>query len=197
MRLGAVPRDDGTVELTVWAPRARTLDVYAADAMHPLERGEDGLFSGTFPGGEYLIAIDGAESYPDPCSRSQPYGVRGASAVVDPGAFTWTDDAWPGVALDDLVIYELHVGTFTDEGTFDAVIPKLDGLKEIGITAIELMPIGQFPGHRNWGYDGTYVYAAQNSYGGPAALKRLVDAAHQRGLAMVLDVRSEERRVGR
>src|SRR5205085_11157705 len=117
----------------------------------------------------------------------QPDGVQGASEVVET-SFEWRDSDRKRVALEDYVIYELHVGTFTPEGTFDAIIPKLDGLTDLGITAIELLPIGQFPGSRNWGYDGVYIGAVQNSYGGPRALKRLIDAAHQRGLAMALDV---------
>src|SRR5205814_4197735 len=100
----------------------------------------------------------------------------------------WCDDGWRGVKLEDYVIYELHVGTFTHEGTFDAAIRRLDDLRDLGITAVELLPIGQFPGTRNWGYDGVYIGAAQASYGGPLALKRFVDAAHARGLAVVLDV---------
>ena len=111
--LGAVPHDDGTVELTVWAPRARTLEVHDADGAHALDRDDDGMHRGRFAGGEYLLAIDGTETYPDPCSRHQPYGVRGPSAVVDPRAFPWSDAGWRGLALDDLVIYELHVGTFS------------------------------------------------------------------------------------
>jgi maltooligosyltrehalose trehalohydrolase len=170
----------------VWAPNARTLGVYAADAVVPLARSDDGIFSGVFPSGEYLLELDGREVLPDPCSRSQPYGVRGASAVIEP--FTWTDDAWTGVALDDLVIYELHVGTFTDEGTFDAVIPRLSALRELGVTAIELMPVSTFPGERGWGYDGVYTYAPHPAYGGPAGLARLVDAAHVAGLGVILDV---------
>src|SRR5690349_16837712 len=134
MHLGATP--DG--HIAVWAPNARTLDVYAADAVHPLERDDDGVFTGSFPPGEYLLTVDGTEMYPDPCSRWQPYGVRGASAVPEP--FTWSDDDWGGVTLDELVVYELHVGTFTEEGTFDAIVPRLRRLRELGVTAIELMP---------------------------------------------------------
>jgi maltooligosyltrehalose trehalohydrolase len=186
MRLGAHPRGDGTAEIAVWAPNAQTLGVYASDAVHPLERGDDGIFAGSFPSGEYLLELDGRDVHPDPCSRSQPYGVRGASAVVEP--FTWSDSAWPGVSLDDLVVYELHVGTFTDEGTFDAVIPRLAALRELGVTAIELMPVATFPGERGWGYDGVYIYAPHPAYGGPAGLARLVDAAHAAGLGVILDV---------
>jgi maltooligosyltrehalose trehalohydrolase len=190
-RLGAVPRDDGTVELAVWAPRADTVDVHTATGATRLQRGDAGLYGGRFPGAagdQYLLALDGAATYPDPCSRFQPHGVRGPSEVVDPAAFAWTDEAWQGVALDDLVLYELHVGAFTDEGTFDAVIPRLAALRELGVTAIELMPVATFPGERGWGYDGLYTYAPHPAYGGPDALARLVDAAHAAGLGVFLDV---------
>ena len=105
-----------------------------------------------------------------------------------PSSFQWSDEAWGGVRREDLVFYELHVGTFTPEGTFDAVIPRLPALRELGITAVELMPVGQFPGRRNWGYDGVYIFAPQDSYGGPAGLQRLVNACHEEGLACILDV---------
>jgi maltooligosyltrehalose trehalohydrolase len=124
---------------------------------------------------------------PDPASRYQPRGVHGPSQVVS-SIFSWEDADWPGLPLSQYIIYELHVGTFTSEGTFEAIIPHLDRLIDIGITAVELMPVAQFPGSRNWGYDGTYPFAAQNSYGGPAGLKQLVNACHRRGLAVVLDV---------
>ena len=137
-------------------------------------------------GTRYMYVLDGTDR-PDPASRLQPDSVHQASAVVGTD-FEWHDHGWTGVALEDYVVYELHVGTFTAEGTFDAIISKLDDLKELGITAVELLPVAQFPGTRNWGYDGVYVGAAQNSYGGPRALKRLVDACHQRGMAILLDV---------
>ncbi len=162
--------------------------MHASGGAHALERGDDGIHHGRLDGGEYLLAVDGKETYPDPCSRHQPYGVRGPSAVVDPRAFAWTDSAWRGVTLDDLVIYELHVGTFTEEGTFDGVVPRLRGLRELGVTAIELMPVATFPGERGWGYDGLYIYAPHPAYGGPAGLARLVDAAHAEGLGVILDV---------
>jgi maltooligosyltrehalose trehalohydrolase len=190
-RLGAVPFDDGTVDLRVWAPKARTLEVHSADGAHELDRGEAGLFGGRFPGAagtQYLLAVDGQETYPDPCSRAQPYGVRGPSEVVDPAAFEWTDGGWQGLALEDLVLYELHVGTFSEEGTFDGVIPHLHTLRELGVTAIEVMPVATFPGERGWGYDGLYTYAPHAEYGGPAGLARLVDAAHAEGVGVVLDV---------
>jgi maltooligosyltrehalose trehalohydrolase len=188
VRLGAVPQADGTVELTVWAPRARMLEVHDAEGAHALHRDDDGMHRGRFAGGEYLLAIDGTETYPDPCSRHQPYGVRGPSAVVDPRSFPWSDAGWRGLALDDLVMYELHVGTFSEEGTFDGVIPRLRTLRELGVTAIELMPVATFPGERGWGYDGLYTYAPHAAYGGPAGLARLVDAAHAEGLGVILDV---------
>ena len=126
--------------------------------------------------------------YPDPASRWQPEGVHKPSAVFSPETFTWSDQSWPGVLSQDLVIYELHVGVFTKEGTFEAIEARLQELKALGVTAIEIMPVAQFPGDRNWGYDGVYPYAVQNSYGGPRALQRLVDAAHREGLAVFLDV---------
>src|SRR6476646_6990021 len=130
-------------------------------------------------GTRYFYVVNGTDR-PDPASRLQPEGVHGPSEVVGRD-FEWHDDGWAGVGLEDLVVYELHVGTFTREGAFDAVIPKLDELRELGVTAIELLPIGQFPGHRNWGYDGVYVGAAQQSYGGARALKRLLEPAHPPG----------------
>jgi maltooligosyltrehalose trehalohydrolase len=139
------------------------------------------------PGDRYELVLDGTP-WPDPASRHQPEGLRGPSAVVDPGAFAWSDEDWPGLALRDLVIYELHVGTFTAEGTFDAAIPRLAALRELGVTAIELMPVADFPGMRGWGYDGVYLSAAHRAYGGPDGLARLVDAAHAAGLAVLLDV---------
>jgi maltooligosyltrehalose trehalohydrolase len=162
--------------------------VHTASGAAPLERAADGIHRGRFAGEEYLLAVDGAETFADPCSRHQPYGVRGPSAVVDPQAFAWTDAAWRGLTLDELVIYELHVGTFSDEGTFDGVVPRLRALRELGVTAIELMPVATFPGERGWGYDGLYIYAPHAAYGGPPGLARLVDAAHAEGLGVILDV---------
>ena len=192
---GARPLGDGT-RFVVWAPKARELSVRvrtgSAAGDHPLARDERGVFSATIPrvkaGDDYAYRIDDGPERPDPASRWQPHGVHGASRVVDPDAFEWNDHAWRGIGMADYVIYELHVGTFTPEGTFDAVIPRLAALRALGITAIELMPVAQFPGARNWGYDGVELYAPQNSYGGPEALKRLVNAAHAEGLAVVLDV---------
>jgi maltooligosyltrehalose trehalohydrolase len=152
----------------------------------PLER--DGEYwRGTFTGEEYVLVADSKE-WPDPRSRWQPEGVRGPSRVVDTSAFEWTDADWHGLKLDELVIYELHVGTFSEEGTFAGVIPRLTGLRELGVTAIELMPVATFPGERGWGYDGLYTYASHEAYGGPEGLARLVDAAHAAGLGVILDV---------
>jgi maltooligosyltrehalose trehalohydrolase len=140
------------------------------------------------PGTSYRIALDSGELLPDPASRFQPEGIGGPSQLVDLASFEWSDSAWRGLDLRDLIIYELHVGTFTAAGTLDAAIADLDRLRELGVTAIELMPLAQFPGARNWGYDGVFPFAVQNSYGGPLALQRFVDAAHARGLAVILDV---------
>ncbi len=140
------------------------------------------------PGDRYRLRLDGGRVIPDPCSRSQPEGVHGPSAVTYLDDFPWTDSPWRGIALADLVISEIHLGTFTDEGTCDAAIAHLPALVELGITAIELMPVAQCPGVRNWGYDGVFPFAVQHSLGGPAALQRLVDACHRLGLAVLLDV---------
>jgi maltooligosyltrehalose trehalohydrolase len=136
---------------------------------------------------DYVFMLDDGRELPDPASRWLPHGVHGASRIVDP-AYAWTDTAWRGLPMEELVIYELHVGTFTPEGTFAAVVPRLAALKALGITAIELMPVAQFSGGRNWGYDGVGLYAVQHEYGGPAELRKLVDAAHAHGLAVILDV---------
>ncbi len=139
-------------------------------------------------GGRYLYRLDGERDRPDPASRFQPEGVHGPSMLVDLSAFAWEDRGWKGIALRDYIIYEIHAGAFTPAGTFDAIVPRLDYLKELGMTAVELMPVAQFPGTRNWGYDGVYPYAVQNSYGGPEGLMRLVNSCHRKGLAVVLDV---------
>jgi maltooligosyltrehalose trehalohydrolase len=191
-RAGAQVVGDG-VEFTVWAPRPAELKlhiVHPFDRLIDLERGEDGYafarVDGVGGGTRYFYRI-GDDDRPDPASRFQPEGVHGPSEVVG-DTHQWTDASWRGLPLSDYVIYELHVGTFTVDGTLDAAIGELDRLRDLGITAVELMPVAQFPGARNWGYDGVYPNAVQNSYGGPEALKRFVDAAHQRGLAVVLDV---------
>ncbi len=191
--LGASWRGDGTCGFLVWAPLAERVEVdLGGDAPRrfPLRRGERGYHYGeasALPGDLYTFCLDGGPPRPDPASHFQPQGVHGPSAVVDP-SFRWSDESWEGVSLERCVFYELHVGTFTPEGTFDAVTPHLARLADLGVTALELMPVAQFPGARNWGYDGVSPFAVQNSYGGPERLKRLVDACHRAGLAAVLDV---------
>jgi maltooligosyltrehalose trehalohydrolase len=192
--LGAVIAGKNGCSFQVWAPRAKKLELHIAfpnDRIIPMQFGERGYFfadlSDVRPGALYFYRLDDGRERPDPASRFQPQGVHGPSQVVD-HHFPWTDQKWRGLALDKYVLYELHVGTFTPEGTFDEIIPRIGALKELGITAIELMPVAQFPGNRNWGYDGVYPYAVQESYGGPAALKRLVNACHEQGTAVVLDV---------
>jgi maltooligosyltrehalose trehalohydrolase len=158
----------------------------------PLEMKEYGYYEAVVqdvgPGSHYFYRLDGVRERPDPASRLQPAGVHGPSQVVDLTGFQWEDHKWLGSVLDEYVIYELHVGTYSPQGIFDAITPHLDQLKELGVTALEIMPVAQFPGEHNWGYDGAYPFAVQSSYGGPAGLQRLVNACHQRGLAMILDV---------
>jgi maltooligosyltrehalose trehalohydrolase len=157
--------------------------------MHPEGQGYHGhVEAGVLPGQRYAYRLDGGPERPDPCSLWQPDGVHGPSAVVLPEQFRWTRRDWKGVRRQDLVFYELHVGTFSREGTFEGVIPRLCDLRDLGVTAVEIMPVGQFPGRRNWGYDGVLPYAAQDNYGGPQGLQLLVDACHAAGLAIVLDV---------
>jgi maltooligosyltrehalose trehalohydrolase len=182
----------GGVRFRVWAPRARELAVAIRGERFPLARGDGDVFEGVVPGAgaglDYTYVIDGALERPDPASRWQPHGVHGASRVVDPEAYAWRDAAWRGRPLAELVLYELHVGTFTPEGTFAAAIGKLDHLVALGVTAVELMPVAEFPGARNWGYDGVHLFAPASAYGGPDGLRALVDACHAAGLAVVLDV---------
>jgi maltooligosyltrehalose trehalohydrolase len=189
-RLGAYPLGDGRAQFRVWAPRAGDITLQIGGHEHSLDDAGLGVREAlveVLPGADYGYTLDGA-FLPDPCSRWQPGGLRGPSRLLDPGAFEWTDEAWVAPALGDLVLYELHVGTFTPDGTFEAVIPHLRGLRELGVTAIELMPVAEFPGRHGWGYDGVYLSAAHSAYGGPHGLQKLVDAAHAAGLAVILDV---------
>ena len=182
----------GGVRFSVWAPRVERMAVLASGAEHPMDPGDDGVFETVVPGleagADYFYRLNGEYDRPDPVSRFQPKGVHGPSRVVDPSAFSWSDAEWRGLEMADLVAYELHVGTFTAEGTFEAFMDRLAALRELGVTAIEIMPVAEFPGSRNWGYDGVLPYAAQSTYGGPRGLRRLVDAAHGAGLAVLLDV---------
>jgi maltooligosyltrehalose trehalohydrolase len=190
--LGALVEPDG-VRFRVWAPVADRVDleVVGREPVRLESVGEGGhheaFVAGLGPGAHYRYRLDGGDAFPDPASRFQPEGVHGPSEVVDP-AFEWTDADWAPPVLRDLVIYELHVGTFTEAGTFDGVRQRLRDLKALGVTALELMPIADFPGRWNWGYDGAALYAPSRVYGRPEDLRRLVDAAHAEGLAVLLDV---------
>ncbi len=177
----------------VWAPRARSVELVLGQprsgSVPMAQQGEyfTARLGDLAPGQRYGFRLDGGDVLPDPASRSQPDGVHGLSAL-HPHDFPWTDRSWRGLPLDEYVLYELHVGTFTPEGTLDAAAARVSELRELGITAIELMPLAQFPGTRNWGYDGVQPFAVQNSYGGPDALKRFVDRCHAEGVAVCLDV---------
>ena len=211
LTLGATLLEGRQCQFLVWAPHAKSVEVRildprdsfsaatmvqvsnrSGDRLIPLEkrvRGyHAGVVAGVEPGTRYVYCLDREKDRPDPASSFQPAGVHGASQVVDSRAFQWSDASWRGLSLDDYIIYEIHVGTFTPEGSFDAVVSHLEDIRKIGVTALELMPVAQFPGDRNWGYDGTYPFAVQNSYGGPEGLKKLVNACHECGLAVVLDV---------
>jgi maltooligosyltrehalose trehalohydrolase len=184
--LGARPLGDGTTEFRVWAPRAKSItlrlggrDIDLDDAGHGVHE----VLAPALAGDDYVFCLDG-RPLPDPCSRWQPDGIRGPSRIVEQPA----PDPFATRRLCEHVIYELHVGTFTPEGTFDAVIPHLSELTVLGVSAIEIMPVAEFPGHHGWGYDGVYISAAHSAYGGPAGLARLVAAAHEVGLAVILDV---------
>lgn len=178
----------------VWAPFAAAVELHLTAPVEnrlPMTPAGEGWFhaivNGIEPGARYLYRLDDGVEFPDPASRSQPDGVHAASELVE-DAFDWTDSGWRGVSLAGSIFYELHVGTYTPEGTFDAAIAHFDYLASLGITTIEVMPVAQFPGSRNWGYDGVYPFAVQNSYGGLGGFKRFIDAAHRHGLAVVLDV---------
>ncbi|MCI0680767.1 MAG: malto-oligosyltrehalose trehalohydrolase [Gemmataceae bacterium] len=193
---GAWPGKDGA-QFSVWALNARLVEVIlkrtdGAKSVQLLQKNSDGTFGGLLPGvgpgDRYRYRVDGQGPFPDPASRFQPEGVHGPSEVIDPTRFNWTDASWRGIGLDDLIIYELHVGTFTPEGTFAGVAGRLPYLKQLGVTAVELMPVADFPGQRNWGYDGVSLFAPARCYGRPDDLRRLVDEAHRLGLGVILDV---------
>ncbi|MGY3215061.1 malto-oligosyltrehalose trehalohydrolase [Mucilaginibacter sp. HD30] len=183
---------DSLAEIVLWSPLANTVNISIDDKILPLNSEEKGYWTLTTaelkPGMSYGFVINGKDALPDPASLYQPEGVHGLSLATKINNFRWTDQNWQNVKLKDYLIYELHTGTFTPDGTFAGIEDKLDYLVNLGVTAIEIMPVAQFPGERNWGYDGVFPFSVQNSYGGPVALQRLVDTCHQKGLAVVLDV---------
>ncbi|MEA1943754.1 MAG: malto-oligosyltrehalose trehalohydrolase [Euryarchaeota archaeon] len=195
MRIGAHHLGDGRCEFCVWAPFLRDVAlkiVSPEEYIIPMEKDRKGYWrvavDRVFPGTRYFYRLEGTLDRPDPASGFQPDGVHGPSQVIDHNSFQWEDDNWSGIPLKEMVIYELHAGTFTREGSFDTIIPRLDDLCDLGINAMNIMPVAQFPGERNWGYDGAYPFAVQNSYGGPEGLKKLVNACHKRDIAVILDV---------
>ncbi len=194
-RIGAQDLGDNRCEFRVWAPLKQQVGLRIIRPQErdlSLDRNDLGYWQTTLddvpPGSHYGFLLDGTAQRSDPASQFQPQSIHGPSEVVDHVGFLWTDAGWEGVPLEDMVIYELHVGTFTPEGTFEAILPRLVELRDLGITAIELMPVAQFPGDRNWGYDGVYPFAVQNTYGGPHGLKTLVNAIHHHGMSAILDV---------
>lgn len=192
MPFGAEVREDGSVRFRLWAPKAKRVDLCLERRPLPLDRLDDGWYElitrEARAGGRYKFQIDGRIEVADPASRFQPEDVHGPSEVVDPRAFAWIDDEWHGRPWKEAVIYELHVGTFSPEGTFRAVEAKLDYLRDLGVTAVELMPVADFAGRRGWGYDGVLLFAPESSYGRPEDLKYLVQAAHSKGLMIFVDV---------
>lgn len=193
LTLGAIPKPGG-ISFRVWAPRADEVALILLSEPSvtlTLEREADGYFSRMVPeaapGMDYVYRIDGKTERPDPASRHQPQGVRGPSRIVAPQAFSWSDSAWRGLALPDFIIYKIHIGTFTPEGTFAAAIEKLPYLRELGVTAVELMSVAAFPEERSWGH-GVALFAPQSSYGGPEGLALFVDACHRNGLCCVVDL---------
>ncbi len=194
--VGAWPEGEG-IRFRVWAPAAGSVEVEVtrreeASRAYRLERFSDGSFStlvaGAGAGDRYRYRLDDKPFSPDVASRHQPDGVHGPSEIVDPSTFRWSDENWRGIDPRELAFYELHVGTFTPQGTFASAAQQLPALRELGVTAVELMPLGDFPGEHNWGYDGVALFAPARCYGAPDDLRRFVDAAHQQGLAVFLDV---------
>lgn len=195
MQIGTSYLGDDRCEFVLWAPHLKKVElklISPKESLVPMKRDIKGYWKATVegisPGTLYFYRLEKERDRPDPASHFQPEGVHGPSQVVDHNSFPWEEESWRGIVLSEMIIYELHVGTFTAEGSFDAVIPRLAELADTGINSIEIMPFGQFPGTRNWGYDGVYPFAVQNSYGGPEGLKRLVKESHKKGIAIILDV---------
>jgi len=194
MPFGALPTPGGGARMRLWAPGAQRVELVRVDrgSREPMQALADGWFACDIaeaaPGMSYAYCIDGGQVVPDPASRRNPHDVHGASMLVDPCAFDWPDAQWRGRPWHEAVVYELHVGCFTPAGTFLAAIERLDDLLALGVTAIELMPVADFPGRRGWGYDGVLPFAPESTYGTPDELKRFIAAAHQRGLMVLLDV---------
>ena len=194
--IGASLLSEEKTRFKVWAPLAESVsvEITSQEKMRTVrldkdERGYfEGIGEGIHEGDCYFYLLENASRHPDPASRFQPFGVHGPSQIINALNFQWEDEGWEGVPFRKFIIYELHVGTFSRDGTFESAIAHLDYLKELGITAVELMPVAQFPGERNWGYDGVYPFAPQNSYGGPRGLKTLINTCHKKGLAVILDV---------
>ncbi|MBV9506207.1 MAG: malto-oligosyltrehalose trehalohydrolase [Acidobacteriia bacterium] len=177
-------------KVRVWAPKSNSVNIDLGSGRVPMTAQPRGWWSGTLPDGavDYTFVLDDGVPLPDPRSPHQPYGVHGGSRTVDHAAFPWTDSGWQPAPLDTAIVYELHIGTFTEEGTFEAAIEHIPHLLDLGITHVELMPVAEFPGDWGWGYDGVDLFAPQHAYGGPEGLKRLVNALHAAGLAAILDV---------
>ncbi len=193
--LGANRRANGDWEFSVWAPERQKVAIHFVgnhERFIPMTKNQCGyhqaLLRDIEPQSRYVYQLDDLHEYPDPASRFQPDGVHGPSEIIDLDAFQWTDANWRAPSLQESIFYEVHVGTYSEKGTLDGVCSHLAELADLGVTTIELMPVAQFPGSRNWGYDGVYPFAVQNSYGGPLALQRFVNAAHAQGLAVALDV---------
>jgi len=193
--MGAVPCAQGT-QFRIWAPDARKVDVVidGKNFRYPLGAEEDGYFSGFLQearvGTIYKFSLDGGEAFPDPASRYQPEGPHGPSQVVDPNVYVWSNNekSWPGVSIEGQILYELHIGTFSLQGTFLSAIHEFSRLRDVGITILECMPLAEFPGDVGWGYDGVDLFAPFHRYGYPDDLRQMIDAAHQRGLGIILDV---------
>ncbi len=194
VQIGSQKIKNDQYEFVVWAPFAKSISikiVQPAESIIPLDKEDNGYWRGVADvkaGYRYYVIIDDKIQHPDPASHFQPDGVHSASEIVDQSTYKWKDSQWQGIMPEQMIMYELHVGAFTNGGGFEDIIPKLDHLLDLGINTIEIMPVAQFPGERNWGYDGVYPFAVQNSYGGPEKFKQLIDHCHRKDIAVILDV---------